>query len=354
MIPIMSVKMGLNDDLMRYLAEIEEAGIYGNFGPQVHAMETEFSELVGVSTSQLVSVSNATLALQGAMLVLGCQTWVVPSWTFAATAHSALLQDAKVYFGDVQANSWALDPSGVESGEGAVVTAPFGAQVSIGQEWNHVSALVIDAAAAVGAFPVIGENFGRPWAIVVSLHATKVLGIGEGAFVVFSTAELASRFRQWTNFGFFGSREAESPGTNAKLSEVSAAIARLRLASWDEEQSTWRSTRFIVHELCDRLGLNPPFSSESWISPYWIVDLPSPDIKKRLVQRLALEGIETRDWWSSGCHTMRAFANTEYRKPLEVTEHLASVSLGLPYFRSISERELATVGTILRQVVDSE
>lgn len=350
----MSVNLGLNDELMCYLAEIEEVGIYGNFGPQVNAMETEFSELVGVPNSQLVSASNATLALQGAMLVLGCQSWVVPSWSFAATAHSALLQDAKVYFGDVQANTWALSPSGVESGEGAVVTAPFGAQVTIGQEWNHVSALVIDAAAAVGAFPVICEGFNRPWATVVSLHATKVLGIGEGAFVVFSTAELASRFRQWTNFGFFGSRESESPGTNAKLSEVSAAIARLRLARWAEERSTWQSTRLYVHELCARLGINPPFSSKSWISPYWIVDLPSADTKSRLVRRLALESIETRDWWSSGCHNMPAFAGIEHRHPLKVTEHLASVSVGLPYFRSISERELDAIGSILLQVVGIE
>lgn len=120
----MKVSLGLGPGLLPYLESIESTGTYSNFGPQVNAMEAEFSELVGVSTSQLVSVSNATLALQGAMVVPGCETWVVPSWTFAATAHSALLSGAKVYFGDVQANTWALDPSEVERGEGAMAVGP--------------------------------------------------------------------------------------------------------------------------------------------------------------------------------------------------------------------------------------
>lgn len=354
MIPVLSVHLPFDDELMGVLSEIEQSGIYSNFGPQVTSMEIEFASFVGVEQDRLVSVANATLGLQGAMSVLDCSTWVIPSWTFAATAHSALLQDAKVYFGDVKLDTWALDPSEVKTAEGAVVTSPFGAQISIAQEWNHVSAMVIDAAAAIGAFPIIDGSFTKPWAIVVSLHATKVLGIGEGAFVVFSSSELATRFRQWTNFGFLGSREAEIAGTNGKLPEISAAVARVRLRRWSEEKRRWRLSRAYVHDLCERLAVNPPFSSTNWISPYWIVNLSSIGKKERLASALANHNIETRNWWSKGCHTMPGFHRIEQRSSLKITDYLASVSLGLPYFNTISDSQLDKIGSILEQMVSLE
>lgn len=348
MIPVMKVELGLDSRLLPYFSEIEAAGVYGNFGPQVSSMESEFSHLFGVPASHLVSVSNATLGLQGAMAVLDCSTWVIPSWTFAATAHAAMMQrDAKIWFGDVEEHTWALEPSQVLSGEGAVVTAPFGAQVSIGNEWNHVSCLVVDAAAAIGAFPVMLPEFDKPWAIVVSLHATKVLGIGEGGLVVFSSEHLAQRFRQWTNFGFFGSREAEFPGTNGKLSEVAAAIARFRLDKWDPEVEDWRTLRSKVHEIGKNFGINPPISSDDWVSPYWIVQFVKQHEKTRAKQELRNSAIETRDWWSAGCHTMPAFRSILMRSPLHRTEELASRSLGLPYFRSISYSDLERVSDTL-------
>ena len=343
-IPVMKVDLGIDHDFLDYLNAIRRSGTYGNFGPQVNSMETEFSHLFGVPASHLVSVSNATLGLQGAMAVLDCSTWVIPSWTFAATAHAAMMQrNAKIWFGDVEEHTWALDPSHVLDGEGAVVTAPFGAQVSIGNEWNHVSCLVIDAAAAIGAFPVILPEFDKPWAIVVSLHATKVLGIGEGGLVIFSSEHLAQRFRQWTNFGFFGSREAEFPGTNAKLPEVSAAIARFRVEKWAAEREDWESLRQRVHQVGENLGINPPFSHPTWVSPYWIGVFSGSGMKDKVMASLSSFDVESRNWWGKGCHNMTAFQSLPRRSELRVTDRLAAISLGLPFFLGLTDREIHVI-----------
>ena len=348
MIPVMKVELRFDSHLLPYLLEIEAAGVYGNFGPQVVAMETEFAQLVGVPATRLVSVANATLGLQGAMAMLDCSTWVIPSWTFAATAHAAMMQrNAKIWFGDVEEHTWALDPSHVLEGEGAVVTAPFGAQVSIGSEWNHVSCLVIDAAAAIGAFPVILPEFDQPWAIVVSLHATKVLGIGEGGLVVFSSEHLAQRFRQWTNFGFFGSREAEFLGTNAKLPEVTAAIARFRLKKWETEREDWEALRQRVHQVGENLGINPPFSLPTWVSPYWIGVFSDSGMKDKVLESLSSFDVESRNWWGKGCHSMTAFQSLPRRSELRVTDRLAATSLGLPFFLGLTDREIHVISNHL-------
>ena len=342
-LPVMKVDLGLGEGILPFIEEIQSSGIYGNFGPQVMQLEAEYAELLGLPKSRLVSASNATIGLQGALAVFEMDSWVVPSWSFAATAHAARLQDSELYFGDVLRESWVLDPNEVRSGEGAVVTAPFGAQIAIGAEWNHVGGLVIDAAAAIGAFPEVGESFCKPWAIVVSLHATKVLGIGEGGFVVFSSDELAQKFRQWTNFGFSGNREAPYPSTNGKLSEVSAAIGRFRLSGWTKEKSDWLEARRSAHGVGSELEINVGFSRGDWVSPYWVVDFSQEEHCRFAEKELHEAGIEFRSWWSSGCHRMPAFVGIPSRGSLEVTEEIAAKSLGLPFFRGINADQVEQV-----------
>lgn len=347
--PVMSVDLELGPDLHRLIEEIQRSGIYGNHGPQAMKMESEYANLLGVPASRIVSASNATLALQGAMAVMRLESWVIPSWTFAATAHAAAAIGAGVAFGDVDAESWMLAPSQVSAGEGAVVTAPFGSRISIGEEWNHVAGLVVDAAAAIGAFPEISQHFERPWAAVISLHATKVLGIGEGGFGVFSSDSLAQRFRQWTNFGFLGSRSADFLGSNAKLSELSAAVAICRIARWPAEKTAWIEARRVVHEVGEELGVNPSFSYPDWVAPYWLARFNTHAEKNSAVAALGSAQIETRDWWSQGCHRMPAFARLKRKSSLPVTEALASTTLGLPFFRTLTRQQAEEVRDVILQ-----
>ncbi len=347
----MRVELGLDEGLYPWIREIESSGVYSNFGPQVSALEAELATLLGCRPSRVVTTANATLGIHGAISVMEPKSWVLPSWTFVATAHAAMAGAGSMEFGEVDPVTWMLNPSEVHIGEGAVITAPFGSRMSVGEEWNHVSAIVVDAAAAVGAFPQFSETFRRPWAAVVSMHATKVLGIGEGGFAVFSDDRLADRFRQWTNFGFFGSRVAETPGSNAKLSEIAAAIARYRLSGWERERASWIEARRRVHEVGSKLGINPSFSDDDWVAPYWIAEFSSEDQKSAVVRALTEEKIGSRDWWSLGCHAMSAFSTVGSRSPLTTTEHIARKSVGLPFFRGITGREVARIGEVIARAM---
>src|SRR5207248_1956374 len=78
--------------------------------------------------------------------------------------------------------------------------------------------VVIDAAAGFDRL----EPSGVPG--VVSLHAAKLLGVGEGGFVISKSSELIDSIRHRVNHGFGGTREAKVEAVNARLSEYSAAI----------------------------------------------------------------------------------------------------------------------------------
>lgn len=92
--------------------------------------------------------------------------------------------------------------------------------------------VVIDAAAS---FDALQGPYDAP--MVVSLHATKALGAGEGGFVVRPDPEFIQMTQRRGNFGFFGSREAVCDATNAKISEYHAAAA---LDAWPETRHMWR------------------------------------------------------------------------------------------------------------------
>ncbi len=172
-----------------YLRRIDEARIYSNFGPLLIDLEHRLAGLFDIPDEGITCVANGTLALT---LALKAQMpspgslCVMPSWTFAATPHAALTNGLVPYFIDVEADTWAINPSLAAEAirtapgrVGAVVpVVPFGCPFDYAA-WDRFAAetglaVAIDAAAAFdtaapGQVP-----------LTISMHATKSLGIGEG------------------------------------------------------------------------------------------------------------------------------------------------------------------------------
>jgi dTDP-4-amino-4,6-dideoxygalactose transaminase len=348
----MKADLRLGSGLNKYIEQIQKSGTYGNFGPQVTQLEEEYSALLGSSSSRIVSASNATVALAGAMEVLKSPSWIIPSWTFTATAHAAISSSNNVMFGEVDMDTWILKPNQITKDSGAVVTAPFGSKVFLGPEWNSFDSLVVDAAAAIGAPPEISKALNIPWAVVYSLHATKILGVGEGAIVEFSSTDLASKFRSWTNFGFSGSRISISQGTNGKMSEIHGAIGRYRLSNWPEEKHEWNEARNLVHCAGSELGINPVFSDQGWISPYWIAVFESGELKELVEEKLNSQGFDTRNWWESGCHSMPAFKHVPISSNLDNSTSIATRSLGLPFGTHITPAVVEDVAFLIKEILN--
>jgi dTDP-4-amino-4,6-dideoxygalactose transaminase len=348
-LPVMSADLNFGDELYSLLGEVQQSGTYTNFGPQVRAYERELADFLGADPDHLVTAANATLGIAGAMTILEAAEWVMPSWTFAASAHAALQATSNVVFGDVDLETNVLETAEVASGRSALITAPFGAGIKIGEEWNPAPNLVIDAAAAIASPPQVSKEYRGKWAMAFSLHSTKLLGVGEGAVVVFSDAELARKFKSWTNFGFSGSRTAAIRGTNAKMSEIHAAIGRSRLRAWGEEKPDWIAARGLADEVATRLGINVAYSRPDWISPYWIVQFGSQEAKAAVAGALGKARIESRDWWASGCQEMAPFRGIPASRNLANSRLLAETTLGLPFFRRIGQDDVQRISEVISE-----
>ena len=345
MIPVLKPKLPTLTQVSTYIQRMDESNIYTNFGPLASELEERYARKFGIEVNRVVSFTNATLAIQGCIAISSATRWLCPDFTFAATAHAILQAGKYLYLGDVSEVDWKLNLKSIdfyESNLGIVPVMPFGAPVNLGDyiSWSNV---VIDAAASLGSTITGLNEMSDQHFVVYSLHATKVLGAGEGSLVICGSKDAAQELRSWSNFGFFGSRNSRRIGTNAKMSEVSAAYGLASLDNYADEASEWNESLMIKNQLLGQVqGLN--FSDTyPGFRPYWIYDCNDTDAIK-LQSHLAAKNIDSRFWWTSTISSMPAFQGEFKSNGIsEVAQALATRLLGLPMWRGISKNQLQSI-----------
>lgn len=345
------------DNLIPYLRLIDSARYYSNFGPLVTRFEERLAAQLGDGTAAVVTVANGTLGLTLALWAQGATAGslcMMPSWTFAASAHAARAAGLIPYFVDVNAEDWALSPrlcgDALDLAPGPVgavmAVSPFGSPVN-GAEWEAFQErtglpVVIDAAAGFDAVRACRVP------IVVSLHATKVFGVGEGGLVLCNDRALMDLVRRLSNFGFLGAREAAVLAINAKMSEYHAAIGLAGLDVWPTTRERFMAiARQYRHSLADVADVVLPVGfGETWISATMNVRLLRSTAAAAAIA-LQAEGVETRRWWGDGLHRQPAFAGFGHTA-LPVSESLATTTLGLPCHLDLTANSIDRVTSVLR------
>lgn len=342
-----------------YLQRIDEARWYSNFGPLVTEFEDRVTGRFQPGT-QVVTCINATQALTITLQCLDLPPGgvvVLPAWTFVATAHAVMQAGLSPWFVDVDPETWMLDPAEVMaqarrlSGEVCAVipVCAFGQLPDLAR-WREFRdetrvPVLIDAAAA---FDTIHD---ARLPVCVSLHATKVLGLGEGGFMATEDAALALKFRQLTTYGFHGSRDSQVVATNAKLSEYAAAVGLAALDAWPGDRLRFMRTAQLLRIAL--IGLPQVRFQDGWGSD-WVTSVCTVGLPDRSAERvaaaLAEDGVDTRHWWGRGCHTSQAFAHCR-RDDLAVTERLGASTLGLPFSIDMSPDEIGRIAASLTRVL---
>ena len=352
-LPVMKPLLPVFEQYAPYLRRIDQDRTYSNRGPLGRILESRYAEKLGVPDPALVVLcSNATMAIHGFLQISNVSTWHVPSFTFAATVHAAIQSGKEVVLDDIDVQTWMISPDVIKNpkSEGLVPVLPFGAPFN-SLPHSHIEHLLIDAAASIGGARAWINNLRENWAAVFSLHATKSFGIGEGGLIVFGSEEIATEFRSWINFGFRGSRESVALATNAKLSEIQAAVGLAVMDNWDVEEGEWNNLRLLTDDANESFGLGPfKVIPKGTLSPYWIISHENKEVVARIAQGCFRDKIETRQWWSGGCHRMPPFRAIATRK-FSGTEKIGESYLGLPLSRDMSESDIFRVKQVFSNCI---
>lgn len=361
-IPVLKVALPRLAELEPYLQRIDQSRVYSNFGPLLTEFEARLADRIGIDPAGLLGVANATLGLTAALQAQGPEAGslcLMPAWTFVASPLAAVGAGLRPCFVDVSPDDWALHPAALLNAlgqlpgrPGAIMpVAPFGMPLD-GGAWDDFRArtgiaVVIDSAAA---FDTI-----RPTRVpsVVSLHATKALGVGEGGFVASTDLVLMKRVRALTSFGFSGSREAILPGTNAKFSEYQAALGLAGLDAWPARRAAIAG-RIAAYRSAfrgdNRIGFQAGFGTD-WIANTLVVRLPD-GTAPQVLDHLGKAGIQARHWWGAGAHAHPATREMPHL-PLPETELLARSTIGLPFHAELTDSEIIRVASEVKQALDA-
>ena len=349
--------------LAREIERIVESEVLTN-GPTVRRLEERAAQYLGVR--HCVAVASCTTGL---MLVLRAAEVsgdvIVPSFTFAATAHAVAWNGLRPVFADVEPGSLTLSPAAAERAIGVRVSAIlathlYGAPCDVdGLEEvasrNGIS-LFYDAAHGFGAMRAGRKVGGFGSAEVFSMTPTKTLIAGEGGIIATNDNLLAERCRIGRNYGTTGDYDCRFIGLNARMSELHAALALASFEDLDERIDARGRLAARYREVLGEIpGIGFPVVRDEDRSTYKDLTILVDEERfgvtaDRLGEMLAPEGIETRRYYAPPVHQMRAYRSFAAGIELPVTERAARAALSLPLSTDMTGAHIERVGEAIRRI----
>jgi dTDP-4-amino-4,6-dideoxygalactose transaminase len=354
--------------LLRRINDLLDRRWLTNNGPYVRELEQRIAALVGVR--HCVLTSSGTAALELTIRASGMTGEViVPAYTFVATAHALQWLGITPVFCDIDAETHNIDPRHVETlltpqTSGMIGVHLWGRPCDIDAlteiARRHNLALIFDAAHAFGCSHrgrMVG-SFGL--AEVFSFHATKFFNTFEGGAVTCNDEDLARSLRLMRNFGFAGLDTVIALGSNAKMSEVAAAMGLTLLEDLDALIAlNCQNYRLYAEYLRDLPGVMLVRYDAAAQSNYQYivleVDEPVTGISAaELIAVLRAENVYARGYFYPGCHRMEPYRSQRVRDGgwhLPETDRLATRVVCLPTGETVGADEISTICGIIRLAV---
>ncbi|HEY0500855.1 MAG TPA: DegT/DnrJ/EryC1/StrS family aminotransferase [Kutzneria sp.] len=346
------------DLVRRAVSRVFDSGVITNDGPRVRAFEQQLSDRLGCQ--DLAVCASGTTAIQlacGALRLTG--EVIVPAAAFPAVWQAVLRAGAKPVGVDVEPTYLTLDPQAVEAAITPATCAvlavhTFGCPADI-DELTRIAGradvpLVFDAATCWG----IGFR-GRPLlsygdVATLSLHAMKLTHSVEGGAVVGNGLLVADWVRRLRNFGI-GGDGALAQGTNARMSELHAAIGEVVLAESDMEITRRvRVRRWYEDGLAGidwlTVGAFRPEAGPNVAAMPIMLNPDAPVDATTLCQELHQRGIHARAYFTGHYrpNTLRLAG------AIPVAHDIANRLVCLPFWGRLTEQHVARVIAALTEI----
>lgn len=347
------------EEYVEYLKGIWERDYLTNQGPLVRELEQKLQAYHQLSMP-VHCVANGALGLQIALKALGVKGEVITTpFSYVATTSCPLWEGCTVKFADIEREYLTLDPKAVEAvigprTEALLATHVFGNPCDVEAleviAKKHGLALIYDAAHAFGV-TYKGRSL-LEWgdASMVSLHATKLFHTVEGGFVVACDPAVSAKVEWMRRFGHNGPLEFHGVGTNAKMTEIHAAMG---LAIFPH-LGTILNARAHAVRLYDSFitkhpGLTKAFSVRSgtnWNWSYYPVLCPSESYLMNMVQRLNASHVFPRRYFHPALDKI-AWVQPEFGAICPVATGITKRILCLPLSANLKDGDLKIVVDLL-------
>jgi dTDP-4-amino-4,6-dideoxygalactose transaminase len=215
---------------------------------------------------------------------------------------------------------------------------------------RHGVALLEDAAQAHGArlSGRVAGSIGRFGAF--SFYPTKNMTTGEGGMITTNDSELAARLRLLRNHGMERRYHHDILGTNARTTDLAAAIGRVQLRHLDG----WNKQRRANAELYGRLlgdSVRVPTEAADAVHVYHQYTIRT-DRRDAVIRRLTDAQIGHGIYYPIPCHRQPYLMPADGRiADLPHTDRAAAEVLSIPVRPDLTEDEVATIAKTIEEAV---
>jgi dTDP-4-amino-4,6-dideoxygalactose transaminase len=333
-------------------------------GPEVEALEEALAAYC--QCRYAIGVSSGTDAMLCSLMALEIgpgDEVIVPTFTFFATAGVVARLGAKPVFVDVEADTYNMDPAGVESAVSertkAIIPvhlfgqcADMDAILTIAR--SRAIHVIEDAAQGIGA-ECQGRRAGSMGHLgCLSFYPTKNLGgFGDGGMIVTNNAELAARCRSLRMHGF----RADEPyyhdwvGGCFRLDALQAAVLHVKL----DHLETWTQARQRnarrYDELLARLAVACPVvrPGNRMVYNQYVVRVPGRD---HVQAALTVAGVGTKVYYPLSLHLQPCFAHLGHEPgAFPVAERATQEVLALPVYPELTAAQQQHVVKVLAEAL---
>lgn len=346
------------------LSRVLQSGYVSTAGSELAEFKAEVALKLGVQ--YLYLTTSGTAALTAALVAVGVKPGdevIVPSLTFAATAHAILHAGATPLFADVEEKTLGLCPTKLRHflskdclvhQDGGLVNKSTGARISalvlvhvlggeartqdlrlLADEFDLL--LVEDAAESFGSTSVDGRALGTLGdAGITSFNGNKIITTGQGGAVFTNSPLVAHELSLIVGTGKLEHAwkfEHNYPGKNLRMPNINAALGVAQLDRFDKILSS----KARIHQkykdlLSSQITVFEPVDSEywnHWLSTIYLPRLKWEEIRDEILDPLTRLGVGVRPLWKP-LHLNSHLSSFQRLTPLSNAERIAKQLVSLP------------------------
>ncbi|MEV6711866.1 DegT/DnrJ/EryC1/StrS family aminotransferase [Lentzea sp. NPDC051208] len=363
MIPITVVDVAAAEQLV---VQVLRSGAIAQ-GPMVKRFEDAFAGVAGVPHA--VAVNNGTTALVASLQVLDLQPGdevITSPFTFVATLNAILEAGATARFADIRDDDFNIDADKVKDAvtPNTKVLMPvhlYGQMADMGKIMpvvqEHGLALVEDSAQAVGA-TYEGRPSGSFGLGCFSLYATKNITTAEGGVITTSDDTLADRLRVLRNQGMRARYQYEVAGHNYRMTDIHAAIGIPQLENLETITKARQANAETLNKgLAGVKGLQLPQvlpgRTHVWHQYTVLITDDAPISRDEFAAKLTEKGIGNGIYYPKTVFDYDCYRDNPkvVVSDVPVAERVARQALSLPVHPKLTDAELDTIITTVREVL---
>lgn len=367
MIPIIRPTLVDFKDIEKEFHEIWTSGLL-TVSKYTNRFEEEIKKKLAVKNVIAISSCTSGLIISVKALELKGEV-IVPTFTFAATAHALAWNNVTPVFCDSEKGTYninvkKIEPLITEKTSAIMPVYIFGVPPKIDEIEKLASKynlkVLFDSAQGLGAKYKGKRAGGFGDAEVFSLSPTKVVTSLEGGLVTTNNNELAKKIRQMRDYGKSDDGEdMDYIGLSARISEFHAIIGLKNFMEIDHLiRKRLNLIEFYKENLKSIKGISfqsiPAYCVSTGNYMVIFIDAMKARVSRdQAYELLKVNGIQVKKYFYPALHMQKAYVKyrNKYQGKLPIAEKAADEGLALPLYSHMEKRVVLKICSMLHEIL---